>query len=126
MPELLDPKNDYVFKRLFADWISLFEHWREEQTMSQIAETPVRAALDRLQTLSADAEARRLAFVRERALHDEASLLKDAREEGREEALRETAINLLRATVLDDATIAAATGLDAAEVRTLRQTRGAG
>ncbi|WP_295393295.1 hypothetical protein [uncultured Thiodictyon sp.] len=55
--------------------------------MSQIANEPVRAALDKLRHLSADAETRRLAFVRERALHDERSLLKDAREEGREECM---------------------------------------
>jgi hypothetical protein len=56
------------------------------------------------QALSADAETRRLAFVRERTLLDEASLLNDAREEGlekgREEgkdaARRETAVNLIR------------------------------
>ena len=70
-----------------AAWIALFEHWQEDQTMSQIANEPVRAALDKLRHLSADAETRRLAFVRERALHDERSLLKDAREEGMEEGM---------------------------------------
>ncbi|WP_295591198.1 hypothetical protein [uncultured Lamprocystis sp.] len=70
-------------------WIALFEHWQEEDIMAQIVEPPVRAALEKLKTLSADAEARRLAFVRERALRDERSLLKDAREEGREEGRAE-------------------------------------
>jgi hypothetical protein len=45
-------------------WITLFEHWQEEDTIAQIVDPPVRAALDKLKTLSADAEARRLAFVR--------------------------------------------------------------
>ena len=109
--------------------------------MSQIANEPVRAALDKLRHLSADAETRRLAFVRERALHDERSLLKDAREEGREqgreegraegreegkeqgktEALRQTASNLIRSSRLDDATIAAATGLTVTNISGLRQ-----
>ncbi len=97
--------------------------------MSRIADPPVRAALDKLRTLSADAEARRLAFVRERALHDEVSLLKDAREEGweagreagRTEALRLTAINLIRATGLDDAAIAAITGLGVDDLAALRR-----
>jgi len=109
--------------------------------MSRIADPPVRAALDKLRTLSADAEARRLAFVRERALHDEVSLLKDAREEGweegreagmkagmeagmeagRTETLRLTAINLIRATGLDDAAIAAITGLSVDDIAALRR-----
>ena len=89
--------------------------------MSQIADEPVRAALDKLKHLSADAETRRLAFVRERALRDERSLLKDAREEGKAEALRQTAINLIRASGLDDATIAAATGLSVNDIGALRQ-----
>ena len=104
-----------------AAWIALFEHWQEDQTMSQIADEPVRAALDKLKHLSADAETRRLAFVRERALRDERSLLKDAREEGKAEALRQTAINLIRASGLDDATIAAATGLSVNDIGALRQ-----
>jgi len=55
--------------------------------MANIAYQPVQDALEKLKTLSADEEAQRLAFVRERALHDEASLLRDAREEGKEEGI---------------------------------------
>ena len=104
-----------------AAWIALFEHWQEDKTMSQIANEPVRSALDKLKQLSADAETRRLAFVRERALRDERSLLKDAREEGRTEAFRQTATNLIRTSDLDDATIAAATGLSLTDIAALRQ-----
>jgi hypothetical protein len=71
-----------------------------------------RRAYDKLKTLSADEEARRLAFVRERALHDEAQL--------RNDALHQTATNLIRDTELSDASIAAATGLDIGEVAALR------
>jgi hypothetical protein len=76
---------------------------------------------DYVKTLSADAEARRLAFVRERALLDEGSLLNDAREEGRAEALRQTAVNMIHATGLDDVAIAAITGLGVAEIGALRE-----
>ena len=130
MSDLLGPKNDY-------DWIALFEHWHEDRTMTQITNEPVRTALNKLKTLSADDEARRLAFVRERALLDERSLLKDARDEGWEEgmevgreeglqagkavALRETARNLIRGTDLGDTMIAAAVGLSVGEVAALRR-----
>jgi predicted transposase/invertase (TIGR01784 family) len=64
-------------------WVTLFEHWQEENIMSAITDKPTRRAYDKLAALSADEEARRLAFVRERALHDEAQFLLEAREEGR-------------------------------------------
>ncbi len=104
-----------------AAWITLFKHWQEEQIMSEVRDEPVLAVYDKLKGLSADARTRRLAFVRERALRDERSLLRDAREEGRKEALTETALNLIRTTALDDPAIATATGLPAATVAALRQ-----
>ena len=97
--------------------------------MSEIDEEPIRRAYEKLKALSDDAEARRLAFVRERALHDEATLLQEAREdgldegrkEGRDAGLREAAANMIRRTDLDDAAIAAITGLDPAVVAELRR-----
>jgi len=68
-----------------TEWVSYFEHWREDTIMSEIRHTPVKQALDQLRDLSGDEEARRLAFVRERALRDERSELNAARREGREE-----------------------------------------
>ena len=53
--------------------------------MANVAHEPVKRAMSRIRELSADEETRRLAFVRERALRDEVSLLNDAR---REEAQR--------------------------------------
>ncbi len=81
------PKADRLglAKEELSAWITFFEHWHEEVTMAGIAYPPVQEALEKVKSLSADDETRRLAFVRERALHDEASLLKDAKEEGREE-----------------------------------------
>ncbi len=128
-------KADRIRERLpapLAAWITLFEHWQEDDLMATITHEPVRKARDKLAALSADAETRRLAFVRERALLDEASLLKDAREEGREEgreagreegmdaARRETAVNLIQQSNLNDVAIAAATGLEPAAVAALR------
>ncbi|MBK1716277.1 Rpn family recombination-promoting nuclease/putative transposase [Thiocystis violacea] len=117
-------------------WVTFFEHWREEQTMAAIEHAPIQEALSRVRQLSADEEARRLAFVRERALHDEVSLLKEAHEEGREEgreegerlgmrkgrleAAQDTARNLITLDVLSDGQIAQATGLSVAQVEALR------
>ena len=50
--------------------------------MAKVAHEPVKKAMSRIRELSADEEARRLAFVRERALRDEVSLLNDAKREG--------------------------------------------
>ena len=63
--------------------------------MQQIDYPPVQKALQRIRDLSADAETRRLAFVRERALRDERSELRTAREEGREEGIEAGMTSLL-------------------------------
>ncbi|WPL16969.1 hypothetical protein Thiowin_01951 [Thiorhodovibrio winogradskyi] len=85
-------------------------------------------SLNRLRALSADEEVRRVAFVRERALHDEVSFLNEAKregrmeghKEGREEARREMARNLLAMNNLTDEQIATAAGLTEAAVKALR------
>jgi predicted transposase/invertase (TIGR01784 family) len=116
-----------------SGWVTFFEHWREEQTMSRIEHAPIQEALNRVRELSADEESRRLAFVRERALRDEVSLLKEAREEGFQEgeqtgmqkgrlaAAQETACNLIALGMLSAAQIAQATGLRIEQVEALRQ-----
>lgn len=113
-------------------WITFFKHWQEELTMSNIAHEPVKKAMSRIRELSADEEARRLAFVRERALRDELSLLNDAKREGLEEGeklglnkgerlgVEKTARNLITLGVLSDEQIAEATGLTVADVEGLR------
>lgn len=53
-------------------WVTLFEHWQKEDSMSTITDADTRRAYDKLKSLSADDEARRIAFMRERALHDKA------------------------------------------------------
>ena len=71
-----------------AAWVTFLEHWHEEARMAQIEYSPVQQALCRVRELSADEEAQRLAFVRERAERDERSAMRGAREEGREEGER--------------------------------------
>ncbi|MDR5865091.1 hypothetical protein QC758_19225 [Halomonas campisalis] len=97
--------------------------------MAKVAHEPVKRALSRIRELSADEEARRLAFVRERALRDEVSLLNEAKREGRQEgeqlgtekAKRDTARNLIKLGVLSDEQIAQATGLTMDDVEALRE-----
>lgn len=118
-------------ERLSA-WIAYFEHWREDSTMSTHNYAPVQRAIEKLSTLSADEEARYWAEAREKALHDEATLLLEAREEGREEgrqegrqegrleSARNTALHLIQLGLLSDVQIAQATGLSVAQVEALR------
>ncbi|MBN9430549.1 MAG: Rpn family recombination-promoting nuclease/putative transposase [Burkholderiales bacterium] len=124
-----------------AAWAAYFEHWQEDALMSTITHAPVQQALQELAQLSADEEAQRLAFVRERAMRDEAAFMKAAREEGmqegreegrqegrqegrgegRLEARRELACRLFEQPGLDEAAIAHLTQLSEDEVRQLRR-----
>lgn len=79
------------------DWITFFQHWNEEKAMANATSASVRNTYHRLEALSTDPEAKRLAAVRERALHDEATYLHEAeqrgeqrgKEEGRQEGRQE-------------------------------------
>ena len=72
-----------------AAWVTFFEHWSEESAMSQLSYPPVQQALDMLKDLSADAETRHRALVRERALHDEATLIQAAEQRGEQRGKQE-------------------------------------
>jgi len=84
-------------------------------------------AMSALEYLSQDAEARRLYEMRQKALHDEASMLEGASEEGERRGQQigerksklDIARNLLRMG-MDIPTIAEATGLSSAQVEELR------
>ncbi len=113
--------------------------------MATVVHEPVKQAMNRIRVLSADEEARRLAFVRERALHDEVSFLNEAKREGREEGREEgrkegreegrekgreegrkagreqVARNLIAMDLLTDEQIAAASGLTEPEIKALRE-----
>jgi hypothetical protein len=73
----------------------LFEHWQEDSKMQTIDYPPVQQALDRLKGISADAETRRQAFVRERALLDEATAINAATARGMEQGMQHEAISIL-------------------------------
>ena len=64
--------------------------------MANIAYEPVKTALSTIKHLSADEETRRLAFVRERAVRDELTLLKEAEERGIEKGRTEGEAKILQ------------------------------
>ena len=70
------------------NWITFFEHWREEEIMKSITDPFIHEALGEIQNLSQNEGARWDAFVRERALRDENSQLAAARKEGLAEGLQ--------------------------------------
>lgn len=72
-------------------------------------------AMDTLQYLSQDSEARRLYEARQKYLHDEASMLEGAKQAG----IKEVAKNMLRLNV-DISIIAQATGLSEQEILALK------
>lgn len=77
------------------DWITLFEHWQEESRMASITNEAVKQVSGHIRRLSDDDEARRLAFVRERALKDEASQMRYARQEGLQQGLLQGEVETL-------------------------------
>jgi len=70
--------------------------------VNQLSYPPVQQALDRLKDLSADAETQHRALVRERALHDERTLLQAAEQKGNLEAKQE-ALTLMVASGIPEA-----------------------
>ncbi|QLF93420.1 Rpn family recombination-promoting nuclease/putative transposase [Pseudomonas sp. ABC1] len=80
------PKADRLHSQggsALADWILYLKHWQEDTLMQSIERPAIKKAREYLQTLSDDDEARRLAFVRERALHDEVTEKAEAEARGR-------------------------------------------
>ena len=71
--------------RAIRDWITLFEHWKEDDKMTTITNPAVQQVHGYIRELSADEKARQLAEARAKALRDEASLLEDALNKGRAE-----------------------------------------
>lgn len=80
-------------------------------------EPTLRKAMDTLEFLSQNEEARRLYEIRQKALHDEASMMTGAKEEGKLEITK----NLL-AMGLDISTISKATGFSAADLEQMKRT----
>lgn len=78
-------------------------------------------AMDTLEFLSQDAEARRLHEDRQKYLHDEASMIEGAKAEGERSKATDIAKKLIQSGV-DAAIIAASTGLTREEIERLRNT----
>jgi predicted transposase/invertase (TIGR01784 family) len=87
-------------------------HWE----VLKMNEPGLEKAMDTLQYLSQDSEARRLYEARQKYLHDEASMLEGAKQAG----IKEVARNML-ALNIDVATIAKATGLTEQEIDSLKK-----
>jgi hypothetical protein len=70
-------------------WIAFLKRWKEGKEMSEVSYPPVQQAMKKLQALSRNEEDRYRAIARERALFNELTLLRDAREEGWEKGREE-------------------------------------
>ena len=84
-----------VIGRQLADWITLFEHGQKDNTKQNVEYAPVQQALDRLKGLSADAETRQRAWVRERALLDENTAINAATARGMQQGMQQEARTML-------------------------------
>ncbi len=85
-----------------------------------INEPVLKKAMDTLEFLSQDAEARRLYEDRQKYLHDEASMIEGALAEGEKRKASQIALELLRLGV-DTGIIAKASGLTEAEISALKR-----
>ncbi|WP_239498762.1 Rpn family recombination-promoting nuclease/putative transposase [Paenibacillus odorifer] len=94
-------------------------HWE----VLKMNEPGLEKAMDTLQYLSQDSDARRLYEARQKYLHDEASMIEGAKSAGIAEGVskgkREVARNLL-AMGMDHAAVAKATGLSEDEIRSIK------
>ncbi|MFD0712790.1 Rpn family recombination-promoting nuclease/putative transposase [Paenibacillus sp. GCM10027626] len=125
-------------------WLRFMEKHITNEQLEELMrmDDTIREAEERLAYLASDAETRRRYALREKALHDKASLLKDARDEGIKEGIErgykqgieqgmeqgiekmtyEMAINMLKEG-LDYKLIRRLTGLDDKQLSQLQQTR---
>ncbi|SCW50594.1 conserved hypothetical protein (putative transposase or invertase) [Paenibacillus tianmuensis] len=108
MTELLDPRNDFVFKRIFGSE-------ENKDVLLAMNEPTLKKAMTTLEFLSQDAEARRLYEARQKYLHDEASMIEGAKTEGKIEVAK----NML-SMGLDIQLIVKATGLTEEEIHALK------
>jgi predicted transposase/invertase (TIGR01784 family) len=82
-------------------------------------EPDLEKAMDTLQYLSQDSDARRLYEARQKYLHDEASMVEGAKSAGVIEGKLQVARNLL-AMGMDFAAVAKATGLSEGEIKSIK------
>ena len=78
----------------------------------------IKDAEKELEYLTGDEATRRLAYLREKAIRDEAAAMKKAKREGREEAIKENAKKMLEKGISIE-TIKEITGLTEEEIKKL-------
>jgi predicted transposase/invertase (TIGR01784 family) len=94
---------------------------KENWEVLKLQEPELGKAMTVLEFLSQDAEARRLYEMRQKALHDEASLVEGAREEGEQKGKLEVAANML-SKGMDINLVTELTGIPMEDLKKLNQT----
>lgn len=112
-----EPNNE------LAQWV-MFINNPNESEVSQIMERnkEIEEAMNELEKISKDKELRRVAELREKAIRDEKNGLRHAREEGKVEGIKETAIKIAQKLKKEDFAIekiAEITGLTVKEIEKL-------
>ncbi|WP_168735636.1 PD-(D/E)XK nuclease family transposase [Cohnella fermenti] len=105
-------------------WLRFLEQDVTPEQLQELMEVDemIGEAEDRLNQLASDEVTRRLYRMREKALHDRATWLQDATNDGIERGVEQTAIRMLvRGFTADD--IAEATGIDLQRIESLRRSR---
>ncbi len=106
-----------------VNWLLFLKGVSKSNWVLTMNEPVLRKAMDTLEFLSQDAEARRLYEMRQKFLHDEASMLAGAREEGEAIGEHKKAIEVakkLLAKGTDIAAIADISGLSEEEIERLK------
>ncbi|MGG1518223.1 Rpn family recombination-promoting nuclease/putative transposase [Paenibacillus oryzisoli] len=122
LPKLQEQRASLSDK--LVKWLLFLKGVDEPELWEVIAmnEPALQKAMDTLEFLSQNEEARRLYEMRQKALHDEASMIDGAKEEGRLAKATEVALKLLKRgmTVVEASEIS---GLSASEVQRLKDVR---
>lgn len=129
LPRLEEKKYDHKNANDLEKWCHFFNHAIEEgnKKMQEEYNNPtIQKAFRALEYMSQDPETRHQAFVRERALHDEATLLYEAKKQGIEQGIEQgktqDALKFLSMGVLTHEQIAFGTGLSVSKVEELAKT----
>lgn len=104
------------------EWLTFIENENMEE-LSMIKNKYVKKAEKELEYLSGDAETRRLAQLREKAIRDELAAIAKARREGKEEGVKKEKIEIAKkmlAKKIDINTIIEVTGLQEEEIKKLQ------
>ncbi|CAN2045363.1 transposase [Candidatus Magnetomoraceae bacterium gMMP-1] len=123
LPKLKQDKYLKQWDNNLIEWLYFFNnaYKEEDKNMRANYKNPmIHKAFDVLEKLSADEMTRYQAEVREKALKDEASFLDEAREEGKKESQKKTAMRLLSMEILSIKQIAKATELNIDEIKELQ------